>query len=47
MTKLKQLHGLMITTSLIKKCNPLSRLINICANFETEEFKVECGGEAE
>ncbi|XP_035538647.1 putative pentatricopeptide repeat-containing protein At3g05240 isoform X1 [Juglans regia] len=32
MTELRQLHGLMITTSVIKYVIPLSRLIDFCAN---------------
>ncbi|XP_062143668.1 putative pentatricopeptide repeat-containing protein At3g05240 [Alnus glutinosa] len=38
MTKLKQLHGLMITTSVIKYVIPLSRLIDFCTNSEAGDF---------
>ncbi|OVA05783.1 Pentatricopeptide repeat [Macleaya cordata] len=36
--ELKQLHGLMITTSLIKQIIPLSNLIDFCTNSETSNL---------
>jgi len=38
MTELKQLHGLMITTSVIRYVIPLSRLIDFCTNSEAGDF---------
>lgn len=35
MAELKQLHGLMITTSVVKDVIPLSRLVDFCANSES------------
>lgn len=38
MTELKQLHGLMITTSVIKNIIPLSKLIDFCVNPKTGDL---------
>ena len=38
MTELKQLHGLMITTSVIRYVIPLSRVIDFCTNSKAGDF---------
>ncbi|VVA12728.1 PREDICTED: pentatricopeptide repeat-containing [Prunus dulcis] len=38
MSELKQLHGLMITTSVFKNVIPLSRLVDFCANSEARDL---------
>ncbi|KAM5561304.1 putative pentatricopeptide repeat-containing protein [Rosa sericea] len=38
MSELKQIHGMMITTSVIKNVIPLSRLIDFCANSEAGDI---------